>query len=190
MCEFNVNPGTHLMMSWAIAETLPVDNRDKRLISWAGVMPDLDGIGAVVDLANSWLGRMTTFYEDYHHFLLHGLFGALVISGATALLSQRRWRTALFAFAVIHVHLLADVVGSRGPSPVDVWPIHCLGPFSHRWTIAWTGQWPLNSWPNQLVAVGLLGMAIWSTVARKRSPATLFGERANDALIRMVSRQG
>jgi membrane-bound metal-dependent hydrolase YbcI (DUF457 family) len=54
---------THLAISWLIGHRLP-ERRDRRLVTWAGVLPDLDAL--------SLLGGAGAFSE-YHHVLTHGL---------------------------------------------------------------------------------------------------------------------
>lgn len=49
--------------------------RDRQLVTWAGVLPDADGLGAVVDVVAALSsGKECTFhyYQQYHHLLLHG----------------------------------------------------------------------------------------------------------------------
>ena len=42
---------THLLMGWTLAEHTTKSPRDRALITWASVAPDLDGLGLVVDAA-------------------------------------------------------------------------------------------------------------------------------------------
>lgn len=41
---------------------------------------------------------------------------------------------------MLHPHLLCDFVGSRGPDPVDLWPIIYFGPFDKDPMWLWKGQ--------------------------------------------------
>ena len=45
--------------------------------------------------------------------------------------ANRKLTTALLVFISFHLHLLADLVGARGPDG-DQWPIPYLLPFSNR----------------------------------------------------------
>lgn len=46
-----MNPITHLLASWSLAEASALDERDRAVVAWVGVAPDLDGFGALVDEA-------------------------------------------------------------------------------------------------------------------------------------------
>jgi hypothetical protein len=155
-----MSPVTHLFISWVIAAKTTDNPRDCRLVTLAGILPDADGLGVVLDSANRMLGRRETlFYEHYHHFLLHGIYGGIAIAALMTCFARQRWRVALLALLVFHVHLLCDIVGSRGPDPEDLWPIFYLGPFSKNVMWIWKGQWPLDAWPNRILSVV---MFLWS----------------------------
>jgi inner membrane protein len=152
--------------------------------AWAGVMPDLEGLTLIGDVANRLLGRPETYlYQQYHHMLTHGLPAALVAAAVAFGLGGKRLKTALFAFVAFHLHLLGDLLGSRGPDPTDVWPIPYLQPVSDRLTIQWTGQWELTAWPNVAVSVVLLALVLVRAVRRGYSPVGLFSEAADRAVI-------
>jgi hypothetical protein len=151
---------THFFVSWVIAAKTTNNPRDCRLVTLAGILPDADGLGLIVDAASRALGyRGTLFYEHYHHFLLHGIYGGIAIAALMTCFARQRWRVALLALLVFHVHLLCDLVGSRGPDPVDLWPIFYLGPISKNVMWIWKGQWQLDAWPNRILSVV---MFIWS----------------------------
>lgn len=156
-------------------------------MAWSGVLPDLDGAGVVLDLANRALSRPETmYYFEWHHRLLHGIPGALLIAGGVAAFAKRKVRTLALAFAAVHLHLVCDLVGSRGPGPDDFWPIGYLEPFSRALTFEWAGQWTLNAWPNILFTLVLLAFAFWSAARRGYSPVELFGGRAETAFVDTV----
>ena len=48
---------THLLAGWTLAETTPLRPRDRAWVAGAGVAPDLDGAGLLVDCSNKLLGR-------------------------------------------------------------------------------------------------------------------------------------
>jgi hypothetical protein len=91
--------------------------------------------------------------------LLHGIFGGVAIAALLTCFARQRWRVALLALLVFHVHLLCDLVGSRGPEPYDLWPLFYLGPFSKNVMWIWKGQWSLDAWPNRILSVV---MFLWS----------------------------
>src|SRR3954468_8758139 len=124
-----MSPLTHLLVSWLIAAKTTDNPRDCRLVTLAGIVPDLDGFGLMVDVATQFTqAKPTTFYGQYHHFLWHGLFAAIVSAVLFGLFARQRWRVALLVFAVFHLHLLCDLIGSRGPELEDLWPIFYFGP--------------------------------------------------------------
>jgi hypothetical protein len=176
-----VNIITHLLASWTASEFSGVDEkRDRMLVAWAGVSPDLDGLGVLVDLSARAFGlEDPMLYGRFHHALLHGLPGALVLSAIAAGLSRQRARTFGWAFAIVHLHLLCDLVGSRGPEPDDIWPIPYLAPFTEMWTLSWSHQWALNAWPNIAFTLVLLVLAFMRAAKNGSSPVAMFSERAN-----------
>lgn len=173
-----MNPETHLLASWVIGAKATDNQRDCRLVALAGILPDADGLGLLVEWAARPLGwKRTFFYEHYHHFLLHGAFGAILLTGFLVLFAQRKWRVALLCLLVFHLHLLCDLVGSRGPDPVDLWPLFYLGPFSKDPMWIWKGQLPLDAWPNRLLTVALFVYALWLAVRLGYSFVGVFNRR-------------
>jgi hypothetical protein len=72
------------------------------------------------------------YYPEYHHWLTHGLPGALGCSILLAVFARRRRRVFWLSFLTFHLHLLCDLVGSRGPDKNDLWPIFYFGPITHH----------------------------------------------------------
>jgi inner membrane protein len=182
-----VSPETHLLASWIIAAKTTDNPRDCRLVTLAGLLPDADGLGLLADLARGWLGgKQTFFYEQYHHYLLHGALGGVLIAALLACFARHRWRVALLALLVFHLHLLCDFVGSRGPSPGDLWPIFYLGPFDKDPMWVWRGQWRLDSWINRYLTVALFLWALWLPVRLGYSVVGVFNRRADEAVVRVL----
>lgn len=179
-----MSPVTHLLASWVVAEYAVQDRRTRRHIVLAGVAPDLDGLGLVVDQANAWLGwPENDWYGACHHFLLHGILGVALTLGLAALAGTRTASGLAWIGVSFHLHLLCDVIGSRGPAPEDLWAIHYLGPFLRSGTVCWTGQWALNGWPNFLITIGLLGWIGRRTVVAGASPLSLVSSRLDSAVV-------
>ena len=182
-----MNPETHLLASWVIGAIATDNERDCRLVALAGFLPDLDGLGLLVDAANRALGgRKTFFYEHYHHYLLHGLVGGILLTMLLTYFSRRKWRVALLTFLVFHLHLLCDLVGSRGPDPVDLWPLFYFGPFTKDPMWIWKGQWPLDAWPNRLLTVALFAWALWLAVGRGYSFVGVFSRRLDKVFVEVL----
>ena len=177
-----MSPETHLLTSWVIAAKGTNTARDCRLVTLAGIVPDADGLGLIVDLLT---GR-TMLYHQYHHLLFHGLFGALLVSTIFAILARERWRVFVLAFLVFHLHLLCDFVGSRGPAPEDLWPIHYLGPFSRYPVWNWSGQWALDAWQNRVFGILVLAAALWLPLRYGHSVVGVFNRKADAVVVAIL----
>lgn len=177
-----MSPETHLLTSWIVAAKTTRSLRDCRLVTLAGFVPDADGLGLIVDLLT---GR-TMLYHQYHHMLLHGAFGALLTATLFSLFAKDRWRVFLLSLFVFHLHIFCDLVGSRGPAPEDLWPIHYFGPFSRDPVWLWTGQWALDAWPNRVVGVIVLGLALWLPIRLGHSAVGVFSARADARFVAIL----
>ncbi len=182
-----VNPETHLLASWVIGAKATDNPRDCRLVALAGILPDADGLGLVVDaFSRAFGGGKTFFYEHYHHYLLHGFLGAILIASLAGFFAQRKWRAAALALFVFHLHLFMDLIGSRGPDPVDLWPLFYLGPFTKEPMWIWQGQLALDSWPHRLLTVGLFFWALWLAVRKGYSFVGVFSPRLDCVFVQVL----
>jgi hypothetical protein len=86
---------------------------------------------------------------------------------------------AVAVFVAVHLHLLLDLLGSRGPRADDIWPILYLAPLSDGPILWWAGQWELTSWQNTLVTLCLLFYVFWRATRSGYSPVELFSRRAD-----------
>ena len=184
-----MNVVTHLLVGWTLAEHTTKSPRDRALITAASVVPDLDGLGLIVDAGAPLFGWTVQWYERFHHVLLHGIPGAILCTALFALLARERWRAALLVFLSYHLHLLQDLLGSRGSGPTDIWPIHYLEPVSGGLTFAWSGQWALSGWQNTTLTVVLMAYAFVLAVQRGYSPVGLFSARADAAFVETLRRR-
>ncbi len=185
-----MNPITHFLASWAVADVARLEERDRTLVTVCGVAPDLDGLGVVVDGVNPELGRPESwYYGQYHHALLHGLPAAVLIPALASVLARDRLRVFVIGVFAVHLHFLCDLVGSRGPGVDDIWPLPYLAPFSDRLTLRWSGQWALNAWPNIAFTVGLLGYAFYRACAAGYSPVGVFSKTADRAFVAAVQQR-
>jgi inner membrane protein len=171
-------PETHLMLTWVIAAKTTSNPRDCRLVTLAGIIPDLDGLGLLLDWANQAFGhKQTQYYARYHHYFMHGLFGAAVVAVLLACFARQRFRVGLLALLVFHLHIICDLVGSRGPSKEDLWPIFYFGPFDHEPMWIWKGQWPLDAWPNRFIGAGCLIWALFLAIRYNHSFVGVFNRK-------------
>src|SRR5664279_4663721 len=59
-----VSPETHLLASWIIAAKTTDNPRDCRLVTLAGILPDVDGLGLIVDAVTRAAGHgVTNLYQ-------------------------------------------------------------------------------------------------------------------------------
>lgn len=182
-----MSPITHLLASWSVADTLHLRARDLTLATLCGLLPDADGLGVLADAANRLLGRPEScYYGQYHHALLHGLPAAFALPLVLSFFAVRRARVFVVGCAVMHLHFLCDLVGSRGPGAGDVWTLPYLAPFSDRLTLAWSGQWALDAWPNVVATLLLLGFVLRRALSAGYSPVGVFGSGADRAFVRTI----
>jgi hypothetical protein len=180
-----VNPITHALVGWSVAQGTTLGRRDRALVTVAGVAPDVDGLGILVDWATRLAASPTEWWGHYHHVLGHNLAFGLVVATAAFFLGARRKLVFLLALLSFHLHLLGDLVGARGPDG-DQWPIPYLAPFSSSWQLSWQGQWALNAWPNVAITVALLGVALYLAWWRGFSPVELVSARADREFVRTL----
>ncbi len=181
-------PPTHFLISWIAADATTKTRRDRILVTLAGVIPDIDGFGYSIEnwITSGW-DQPLFWHSNYHHTLCHNLgFAALVTAGAFWL-SKGSWKTTLLACLMFHLHLLCDVIGSRGTDN-DQWPIPYLLPFSNAWQWTWSGQWELSAWPNRAIGVGCFALTLWLARLKGHSPVEIFSQRADTAIVGILRR--
>ncbi|MGE0707435.1 MAG: metal-dependent hydrolase [Planctomycetota bacterium] len=171
-----MSPITHFLVSWAVAEATPGTTRRERvLIALGGIIPDVDGLGAVPDVVTRLAGgEPTRYFHAYHHHLHTAFWAAACTAGAFALASlgsgrESPWRRRALVAALVcltfHLHLVCDLIGAKGPDG-NQWSIpywlslaEALRPDPPGWSPpgwVWSGQWPLNDWKNMLLTGALL----------------------------------
>lgn len=170
-----------------VAEVLPTSPRAKTLIVFAAVAPDLDGLGIVAEVATRNTTHPLNWFSEYHHLLGHNIGFCMLVSAVCFLSSAsgEAVKTAILAFISFHLHLLADLAGSRGPDGFQ-WPIPYLLPFSHVWTWQWSGQWSLNGWQNLAITLLLLTATFFLAWKRGYSPIRIFSSQAHAAFIDVI----
>jgi hypothetical protein len=183
-----MNPISHLLTGWVVANTADLTTRDRVLVTLAGVLPDIDGLGFVAEILTEHTTSPLLWYSKYHHVLCHNIGFGLLLAATTALFSVRRRMTGFLVLVVFHLHLLGDLVGSRGPDDYQ-WPISYLSPFSNTWKLIWTGQWELNAWPNVLITMLLLTATIYIGWKNDRSPLEMVSKRADAAFVSILKKK-
>jgi len=184
-------PVVHLVGSWLVALATTNNPRDRKLVTLAGVLPDADGLGIIPDVVGSLIsGKECTFhyYQTYHHLLLHGWPGAIAISVLLTFFGRQRWRVLFLCLLTFHLHLACDLVGSRGPSPGDLWPICYSEPLFRHPIWFWKHQWKLGGWQNQIVFVVIFIAALWLAVKRGCSFVEIISSRLDSAFVKVLQR--
>jgi inner membrane protein len=199
-----MSPVTHFLAGWVLAEASPglLARREKALVVSAAVAPDLDGLGLLPELLTRHSSHPLLWFSRYHH-VLHTLGFALICSAAAWLIAgplanftlgpsiqgrklpSRPWLTAALVFLSFHLHLLCDLLGSRGPDG-DQWPIPYLQPFSNALQLAWRHQWALNGWQNFIFTGLLLLTTFWIAWRFESSPLELVSPRASRGFIQAL----
>jgi inner membrane protein len=180
-----MHPISHLLIGWALANTAGLEKRDRMLVTVAGVVPDLDGLGVIADILTEKARHPLYLYDTYHHVLMHNLGFGLLLALLALSLGRRRICAGGLVILSFHLHLLGDLVGSRGPDGYQ-WPIPYLWPFSEAWQLAWSHQWGLKAWPNVSITVVLLALTLYWAWKRGRSPLELVSGKGDAALVRTL----
>ena len=180
-----MHPITHLLASWTLAEATVEKPRDKAIVAWAGIVPDIDGAGYLVDLVTLFSEiPQTHYYEMFHRLWGHGLPAAFVVCLILLPWLYRRPKTLFVLFLSVHLHFLLDIVGSRGEVSGEIWPIYYLAPFtSELAVVSWSYQWPLGGWQNALFTFLLILFGLWRGYENGYSPISLFSARADKKIV-------
>lgn len=177
-------PGAHLLLSWVSTVELIENRRERTLITVSGIAPDLDGAGVILDKITG----TTNYYFEYHHVLGHNIFVALLLSVVVFVFSvQQRLLAGICTFGVVHLHILCDLVGSKGPDGFD-WPIYYLYPVSGTFKLNWSGQWELNAWQNIAVAAIAILACVFYAHTRRITVFEIVGQKFNAAAIGMYQK--
>jgi inner membrane protein len=145
-----------------------LNRKDRALITFACVIPDIDGLGIIAEVLTRNSAHPLFWFTPYHHSL-HNLAFALVIAAVPFAVATRQGAAGLLALMTLHLHLFEDVLGSGGPDGYR-WTIPYLQPFSSSFELAWRGQWGLNAWPNVVISSALLFVTLWPAWGRGSRP--------------------
>jgi len=184
-----MSPITHFIGSWLVAAATVDNPRDRRLVTLAGILPDADGLGLVADVVIGLTsGKEMTFqyYQKFHHLWLHGWPGAVLIALVLASFAKQRARVAWWCLVTFHLHLLCDLLGSRGPSPADLWPICYSEPLFRHPVWIWKGQWRLDGWQNQCVFFVVFVATLWLASKRGYSFVEVFSRRLDSVFVAVL----
>jgi inner membrane protein len=181
-----MNVVEHFFIGWCVANLRPdVSERDRTLITLASVIPDVDGLGLLVELPTRNTSHPLLWWTEYHHVLAHNVGFAFFVALIVYRLATKPLQTMLLAFLSFHLHILGDIVGARGPDGYQ-WPIAYFLPFSRTPELSWNGQWALNSWQNFAVTGAALGTTFVLAWRRGFSPVGMFSKRADLQFVEAV----
>lgn len=155
-----MNPITHFLAGWAVANVADLNHRERLAVTIAGVIPDIDAAGILVEKLTLESETPLLWWTDYHHVLTHNIGFCIVVCAIVFAVSRKKYTAMGLAALSFHLHLLGDIIGARGPEGYP-WPIPYLLPFSNAWQITWEGQWAINAWPNVLITLTLLATAFY-----------------------------
>ncbi len=176
---------THFFVSWLLADVVAENDRERCILTFSGILPDIDILPATL---MGFSGRSQTIidvYQKYHHVLAHNFTAALILSAAVLLLTRRKYKTALWAFIIFHLHLLFDLLGSAGPDG-SIWAINYLYPFSQT-PLEFNGQWALNAWPNIIITLALMAFTIYQAKRKGYSPISMISKKADRIFVETIS---
>ncbi len=166
-------PTTHFLISWLVSAELLKARRERVLVTLSGVVPDFDGLGIIVDK----MSDSTNYYFQYHHYLGHSILSALIIASLASVLAKcQRLSVWVLSFIAVHIHILCDLVGSKGADGYH-WPIYYFFPFDSSYELIWRYQWELNAWQNMFITV--IALFLCGVYAKNRGMTFLeiFGKR-------------
>lgn len=184
-----MTPGQHFIVGWVVANAQELDRRSRLSITVMGLLPDVDGFGYPIDKLGPCFGYSTSLFEEYHHYLCHNIFFGVVFSLALAWRCRERVTVFLLAVLAFHLHLLGDLIGSRGPDGYQ-WPIPYLYPLVPAFELTWAGQWELDSWKNSVIGIAFFCAALWIARYRRVTFFELFSLRFEDKVREAAGRRG
>jgi membrane-bound metal-dependent hydrolase YbcI (DUF457 family) len=168
---------THGLAGWCAGQYISKKPSDAVLLTIASLAPDLDAVGAIVDLVR---GEEMVFFTRFHHKFGHNIFAGFLIMLFVLLLS-RSFRISLWAFLIFHFHLICDLAGAKGPDGYQ-WPIYYFYPLSDK-GYTFSGQWEINAWPNLVFTGFLIGWFLYQSARTGFSPIRFISEKADRVFI-------
>jgi hypothetical protein len=177
-----MNPATHFLAGWLIANVDHLGRRDRALVTLAAVIPDADGLVILSGIVSKDQGVGMELYSQYHHVLAHNVFFGLLLAAIVYILSKKKALTAFLVMISFHIHLLGDFLSGRGPDGT-IWTISYFFPVLGDIQYSWSGQWELNAWPNIVITAALLLLTFYLAWKRGFSPVSIFSLNADRAVI-------
>lgn len=180
--KLHMNPATHFLTGWLIANVDHLERRDRALVTLAGVIPDADGLGILTGIASQDQEVGLYLYGQYHHVLAHNVFFGLLLAATGYALSKKKGLTTFLVLLSFHIHLLGDILSGRGPDGT-IWTISYLFPVLTDVKFSWSGQWELNAWPNVVITAAALLLTLYLAWRRGFSLVNIFSVKADEAVV-------
>ena len=92
-----MSPVTHFLVGWLVANTADLDRKERAVVTIAGVVPDIDGVGAIAETLTRHWDKPLLWFSEYHHILTHNLGTALLVAAVSFMVATRRWKTTVLA---------------------------------------------------------------------------------------------
>ena len=173
----------HFFIGWCVANTsTTLNERERMIVTAAAVLPDIDGLGMLVEIPTRDTAHPLLWWTEYHHILAHNIGAAVVVAGLAFAFSQHRALTTILTIISFHTHIFGDIIGARGPDGYQ-WPIPYFLPFSRTPELSWEGQWELNAWPNFVITGATLLITFCLAIRRGYSPLEMISRRADRVFV-------
>jgi membrane-bound metal-dependent hydrolase YbcI (DUF457 family) len=150
-----MNPITHYLVSWVVADSSNLDKRERAAVTLSGVIPDIDSFGIIAEQLTKESERPLLWWSDCHHVFGHNIGFGILVAVIVFIIAKKKWKVMILALFCFHLHLLCDIIGAKGPDGYQ-WPIPYLIPFSNAIQIVWKYQWEINAWPNFVITITTL----------------------------------
>ena len=180
-----MSPVTHFLGAWMVANSANLGKRDRCLVTVAGIIPDADAAGVIVDLVAPKPGQPWFWFSELHHLLGHNLPFCLLCLVLVGCFANRRWLTVGLGAVSFHLHLFCDLIGARGPDGCH-WPMPYFWPLSDTWVWDWSGQWAFNGWQNIVITLVLLAATLFLAWKRGFSPLEMISQKVDRTLINAI----
>src|SRR6266478_2473216 len=129
-----MSPVTHFLTGWVLANSTPLGRRDRALVSWSVVVPDVDGLGIVVEVLTRNSSHPLLWCSQYHH-TLHNLAFAIVVTVLARIshpfvrrpagVPRARWRPVADPLpGAVRFHAVAELAWSMESECLAEFPDH------------------------------------------------------------------
>ena len=180
-----MNPITHLLVSWVIADSGDFNKRERAVITFSGVVPDIDSFGIIAEQLTKNTEKPLLWWSDYHHIIGHNIGFGILVAVSAFIVAKKKWKTMYFSLFCFHLHLLCDIIGAKGPDGYQ-WPIPYLVPFSNVIQITWKYQWEINAWPNFIITIAALMLTFYYALKHGYSILEIVSKKVDQVFVRTL----